>query len=308
MKTRKPLWKVLVATTREAEDAVTEIIAGFFNCPASSFFDFDKKTACVTTFLNEKITSKTRDRLHEALKQIKKFGLNIGTGKISISKVRRQDWAESWKRHFKPIEIGRVLLLKPSWSKKIPRANQVVVTLDPGLSFGTGQHPTTLYCLQEIVRNANPPQRRNRSRNDLEENNRSFLDLGTGSGILAIAAAKLGYKEICAVDFDLEAVRIARTNARLNRAKIPICRGNVVKLSTKPKKRFDMVCANLISNILISERKRIVAQLRPDGILVTAGILKREFMDVQRAFEESGLKLIRAKSQKEWRSGSFCFA
>lgn len=308
MKTRKPIWKISVTTTREAEEAVTEIIAGFFNCPASSFFDFEKETTQVIAFIDRKITSEVRKKLREALNQIKNFGLDIGAAKISISKVRPQDWAESWKRHFKPIEIGRALLLKPSWSKKLPRANQAVVTLDPGLSFGTGQHPTTLYCLQEIVRNANPHQMKNRSRHANAEDGRSFLDLGTGSGILAIAAAKLGYKEICAIDFDLESVRTACANARANKVKIPIFHGDVAKLPAKPKKQFDLVCANLISNLLIAERKRIVAQVKPDGVLVTAGILKKEFMEVQQAFEELGLKLARAKSQKEWRSGSFCFA
>lgn len=307
MKTMEPLWKISVTTTREAEEAVTEMVVGFFNCPASSFFDFDKKTACVSTFLNKKVTSEAREKLHEALNHIKKYGLNIGAGKILISKVRRQDWAESWKRHFKPIEIGHTLLLKPSWSKKLPQANEAVVTLDPGLSFGTGQHPTTVYCLQEIVRNANSRQRRHRRRHNLEENGRSFLDLGTGSGILAIAAAKLGYKEIWAIDFDLESVRTARANARENKVKIPIRHGNVAELPAKTEKQFDLVCANLISNLLIAERKRIVAQLKPDGILVVAGILKSEFFGVQQAFQGLKLKLVRAKSQKEWRSGSFRF-
>lgn len=307
MKTRKPIWKISVTTTREAEEAVTEIIAGFFNCPASSFFDFEKETTQAIAFIDRKITSEARQKLREALNQIKNFGLDVGAAKISISKVRPQDWAESWKRHFKPIEIGRALLLKPSWSKKLPRANQAIVTLDPGLSFGTGQHPTTLYCLQEIVRNANSLRMKNRSRDAYAENGRSFLDLGTGSGILAIAAAKLGYKEICAIDFDLESVRTACANARANKVKIPIFHGDVAKLPAKPKKRFDLVCANLISNLLIAERKRIVAQVKPDGVLVTAGILKKEFIEVQQAFEELGLKLVRAKSQKEWRSGSFCF-
>jgi ribosomal protein L11 methyltransferase len=223
--------------------------------------------------------------------------LKTGTGKIEIAKVRREDWAESWKRHFKPIEIGGALLVKPSWSKKRPRKNQSVVVLDPGLSFGTGQHPTTMFCLREVVRRRKA------------ETRQSFLDIGTGSGILAIASAKLGYKSIHAFDFDPEAVRMARANARANGVlkKIKIIRGDVTKPSTRPKKQFDLVCANLISNLLVAERKKIVVQLKRDGILVLAGILRTEFPEVQRAFENLGLELISCRIGKEWRSGSFCF-
>lgn len=307
MKTQKPLWKISIATTLEAEEAVTEMLGRFLNRPASSYFDFEKKMSRVAVFVPRKVTSEIRKKLHEGVNQIKECGLEVGAGKISISKVRREDWAESWKRHFEPIEIGDALLLKPGWSKKTPRRNQAVVTLDPGLSFGTGQHPTTLYCLQEIVRNANRRPAKMLAHNDFPKNRQSFLDLGTGSGILVIAAAKLGYKRIHAIDFDAEAVRIARTNALANGVKIPILHGDVAKLPSKPKRRFDLICANLISNLLIAERKRIAAQLNPGGVLVVAGILKIEFAEVQRAFEELGLKLIRAKSNKEWRSGSFRF-
>ena len=93
-----------------------------------------------------------REEISAGLKRIKSCGLNIGSGKIKIAKVRREDWSESWKRHFKAIEIGKALLIKPSWIKRPPRKNQAVVILDPGLSFGTGQHATTSFCLHQIVR------------------------------------------------------------------------------------------------------------------------------------------------------------
>jgi ribosomal protein L11 methyltransferase len=134
-----------------------------------------------------------------------------------------------------------------------------------------------------------------------------FLDIGTGSGILAIAAAKLGYKPVRAFDFDPEAVRVAQANASVNgvHKKIRIERGDVAKLPDKPKEQFDLVCANLISNLLIGERRKIAAQLKPGGTLVLAGILKAEFLEVQKEFESLGLKLVSARSKREWRSGSF---
>jgi ribosomal protein L11 methyltransferase len=122
---------------------------------------------------------------------------------------------------------------------------------------------------------------------------------------LAIAAAKLGYHPVCALDFDPEAVRAARANTRANNAKIKLFRGDVAKLPARPRSGYDFICANLISGLLVKERKRIAAQLNPGGVLVLAGILKTEFSDVQREFAKIGLKLVSAKSKKEWRSGAF---
>ena len=134
--------------------------------------------------------------------------------------------------------------------------------------------------------------------------------MGTGSGILAIAAAKLGYSPVCAFDFDPEAVRVARANARANgvQKKLRIARADVTKLPIHPVRQYDLICANLVSTLLISERRRVVAQLNRGGTLVLAGILKSEFSQVQKVFAEFGLKLAAKKTEKEWCSGSFCFA
>ncbi len=134
--------------------------------------------------------------------------------------------------------------------------------------------------------------------------------MGTGSGILAIAAAKLGYSPVCAFDFDPEAVRVARANARANgvQKKLRIVREDVTKLPVHPARQYDLICANLISTLLISEGRRVVAQLNRGGTLVLAGILKTEFSQVQKVFAELGLKLAGRKMEGEWCSGSFNFA
>jgi ribosomal protein L11 methyltransferase len=304
----KSLWRISVATSLEAEDAVAELLETIFNSSASSYFNVETQTGVVAVYFSEKrfLSREVREEISAGLRRIKNCGLKIGAGKIKAAKVRREDWAESWKRHFQPIEIGALLLVKPSWSKKRPRKNQAVVILDPGLSFGTGQHPTTEFCLREIV--AAVCNRRNQRSQTAAT--KSFLDIGTGSGILAMAAAKLGCNPVRAFDFDPEAVRIARANARVNGVaqKLKITRGDVAKLSTSPSRRFDLICANLISNLLIAERKRIAAQLSPGGTLVLAGILKSEFGEVQKNYGELGLKLVSARSEKEWRSGAFRFA
>ena len=307
MKSSKPLWRISVVTTAEAEDAVGELLASLFGVAAAAYFDLESQTSHVSVFVEQGKFSPTsvRKEIADGLERIKNFGLNTGVAKTGIARVKREDWAESWKKHFKPIEIKvkrdsselRSLLVKPSWSKKRPVKNQAVVILDPGLSFGTGQHPTTSFCLHEVARCLKSGEKL------------SFLDIGTGSGILAIAAAKLGYAPVYAFDFDPESVRVGRENARKNRVteKLKLTRGDVTKLPLKPARQYDLVCANLISTLLIAERRRIVNRLKPGGTLVLAGILAAEFSEVERAFSELKLKLHSSRVENEWRSGSFCF-
>ena len=304
---REPLWRVSIATAPEAEDAITEMLGALLSLAAVSYHNFETGITTVTVYVENKPAAGLRKTMTAALARIEECGLIIGPGKISIAKVRREDWAESWKRHFKPIEIGDALLVKPSWSKRKPRKNQAVVVLDPGLSFGTGQHPTTGFCLHQIV--AAVCDRRN-WRSQSAATGESFLDIGTGSGILAIAAAKLGCQPVHAFDFDANAIQIARVNARRNNVagKIRFWRGNVARLLACPARKYDLICANLISDLLITERRRIAAQLNRGGTLVLAGILKSEFQEVQSAFETSGLKLLSSKAEKEWCSGSFQLA
>lgn len=304
-----------MVTTEEAEDAVSELLASVTGLAATGYFDLERQTSHVSVFAEQGKASPdgARREIAAGLERIRSFGLDTGAAKIEIARVKREDWAESWKRHFQPIVIRvqkdnskvrgesaecRSLLVKPSWSKRQAAKNQAVVILDPGLSFGTGQHPTTAFCLHEILRCFKPGAPR------------SFLDIGTGSGILAIAGAKLGYSPVRAFDFDPECVRVARQNARKNRVdhRLKLTRGDITKLPLHPASQFDLVCANLISNLLIKERWRIVNRLKQGGTLVLAGILAAEFAEVERAFAELNLKLRTSRVENEWRSGAFCLA
>jgi len=299
---QKPLWRISIATSLEAEDAVTELLGTLTGSGAAAYFNLESRVSLVSVFSDKPFPKKIRGEIAAGLEQIKGCGLDIGKGAMEIVRVKREDWAESWKKHFKAIEIGRALLVKPSWIKQKPRKGQAVIILDPGLSFGTGQHPTTSFCLGEICRVA--------AAGGNSGSAKSFLDIGTGSGILAIGAAKLGYQPVKAFDFDPESVRVAKANARVNgvERKLKITRGDVTKLPVRAEKKFQLVCANLISNLLIAEKKKIVEQVRRDGTLVLAGILAAEFDLVQRAFEGLGLRLVASKIENEWRSGAFCFA
>jgi len=293
------LWKISVTTAPEAEDAVTDWLAGAFGQPVSSYTDAETGIAVVSVYVPTRPDwSRARQKeLALGLRRIASSGLNLGRGQISLKSIRKQDWAESWKLHFKPLLIGSALLLKPSWSRRRPRKWQSVVVLDPGLSFGTGRHPTTAFCLRQLV------ARRRCGKSQ------SCLDIGTGSGILAIAAARLGYTPVDAFDFDPEAVRVALANARRNgvAAKIRFRQQDLTKLPRHSTQQYSLVCANLVSSLLTAERERILARLRADGVLVIAGILEGEFAPVQRAFETAGLRLMAGRTQNEWRCGAFCW-
>ena len=294
---RQPLWKISVTTSPEAEDAVTEVLARAFEQPVASYTDVETRRTVVTTYFQQRPgwSWEQRAGLRAGLERIRACGLNLGPGRISLAKVRREDWAESWKRHFKPIAIGSGLLIKPSWSRLQPRKGQAVVVLDPGLSFGTGQHPTTAFCLRQVAKRR------------LTSEAQSFLDIGTGSGILAIAAVKLGYGPVDAFDLDSEAIRIARANARQNRVanSIRFFRQDLMAASCGRAGRYSLVCANLISSILLAGRERILARLQPAGVLIVAGILKEEFAQVQTSYEAAGLRLLASQIQNEWRSAAF---
>jgi ribosomal protein L11 methyltransferase len=294
---RRNLWSISVVTSPEAEEAVADLLGRILKRAPSSYFDLRRNRTTVTVYLADKPkwARKVRKKLEQGLEQIGGFGLDVTGARVELRSVRQQEWAESWKHHFKPIEIGRRLLVKPSWSRRKVRRGQALVVIDPGLSFGTGQHPTTGFCLRELVRHRRAAEAQ------------SFWDLGTGSGILAIAAAKLGYQPVEAMDNDEVAVRMARMNARNNGAlaRIKICLADVTRLPRLGNQKYRLICANLISPLLLAQKRQIIERLESGGVLVLAGILAKEFPQVQLAYEAVGLRLIRGRTEGEWRSGSF---
>ena len=294
------LWQLSVTTSAEAEEPVAELLTRLFNQPACVFTDMERNLTRVSIYCAAKPdwSPKEKARLRQGLDAIRGWGLSVGSGRVALKRVKRQDWRESWKRHFKPIRIGSRLLIKPSWSRQRAGRNQSTVILDPGLSFGTGQHPTTGFCLEQLVRWREPGKAQ------------SFLDVGTGSGILAISAACLDYTPVMAFDLDPDAVRIARANARLNRVSraVRFEQQDLTRMPLSSVTKFSLICANLISTLLLQEQRRLLARLAPAGRLVLAGILGREFAVVREAYETAGLRLVASRREREWRSGCFAWA
>ena len=294
------MWQVSISTTAQGEEAVACFLEREFQKPASIYCDEATGARTVTIHPRRlpRPVQALRARLRGGLRQLKDCGLDIGPARIAIQPLPRRNWAESWKRHFKPVDIGRFLLIKPAWSRRRPRRGQQVVILDPGLSFGTGHHPTTLFCLQQLALCRRPGQRQ------------SFLDIGSGSGILAIAAAKLGYTWVEAFDHDPVAVRVSRQNAKKNQVEHRVWprRQDLTTLqeggSGNPR-RYDVICANLARDLLLKEMGKICARLNPGGKLIVAGILRRQFGEVAKVLRGFNLTLQVSMDDKYWKSGQF---
>ena len=293
----KLLRSISITTSLSAEDAVGVLLELEQGQTPSSYADALTRLSTVSVYgeIETRDVAGIKRRLREGLQVLAADGIDVAPARIQVKKVPARDWSESWKRHFKPLDLGPRLLVKPTWSRRVPKKTQALVVLDPGLSFGTGQHATTRFCLEQLVALRDP------------QSEQSMLDVGTGSGILAIAAVKLGYQPVNAFDFDADCVRVANENTELNEvaAVLSVTHDDITQVPKKPKQRYSVVCANLIYDLLIAERDRLLARVTPGGSLVLAGILETQFGMVRKAFEEAGWKLVAATTDKEWRSGTF---
>ncbi|MCS6771002.1 MAG: 50S ribosomal protein L11 methyltransferase [Kiritimatiellae bacterium] len=201
--------------------------------------------------------------------------------------LKRRSWQTFWKHHFKAQDIGSRLRIQPAWNRRRPVRGRVCVLLDPGLSFGTGEHFTTRFCLEQLDRLLT------------KHPGSSVLDVGTGSGILALAAAKLGARRVVAIDHDPQAVAHARANARLNRL------GNRIRFSVRdleqdgpPRGRFDVVCANLYSRLLTRFADSLAGAARHFAVL--SGIRDAELDAVAEAYIRLGLREVARDGDGEW--------
>ncbi|MCF6179002.1 MAG: 50S ribosomal protein L11 methyltransferase [Geopsychrobacter sp.] len=201
--------------------------------------------------------------------------------------VKQEDWAEGWKQHFSSMRIGRNLIIRPSWEAYTAATNEKVLELDPGMAFGTGSHGTTLLCLEAIVDlfdRGQPPQ--------------SLLDVGTGSGILAMAASLLGAQKVVACDIDPLACEVALENCRKNNLhdKIEITTDLLEQLPGN----YDVVVANILAEENIRLASQLFEHLTPGGYLFLSGILKEKQNMVCEAFDQHPLELKSITEQDEW--------
>jgi len=210
-------------------------------------------------------------------------------GDLQTRVVHEEDWANAWKDYYHVTHIGQRLVIRPSWREYIPINNEVVLELDPGMAFGTGLHPTTRMCLEQI-------EQRTRSGGRV-------LDVGTGSGILALAAAKLGAAKVYCIDNSSVAVESAIANAETNHLsdRIEVVLGVLDESeSTRLKGQFDLVLANIIARVIGSLAPYLAQVLAPDGMLITGGIIEDRRHEAEQPLLAAGLKLIDQVMIDDW--------
>lgn len=220
-----------------------------------------------------------------------------GLVRLERKRLVSNDWTEVWKLHFNPILVANLLWIRASFHTQPPPPYTLEIIIDPGLSFGTGHHPTTLYCLEKLVAiNLGYPTLRT-----------SMLDIGTGSGILAIAAAKLGFKYVVGIDIDTQAVYSAVNNLCRNGIKkeAVIIQADIEELVCELFPPFSVICANLTADLIIKCAIKLNKLLLPNGFLAVAGILSYQFDKVSQALKEVNMELVEQKSTHEWTGGLF---
>jgi ribosomal protein L11 methyltransferase len=208
-----------------------------------------------------------------------------------------EGWADRWKEHFKPLRVGRRFIICPTWEEPEPRPGDLVIRIDPGQAFGTGHHETTRLCL-EWLDDCDPLLAQHHRVSAPHSRRPAYLDVGTGTGILAMGAALLGYSEVVAIDNDPEAVRVAAENVTINRldARIRLSTSSVDQVQGC----FDVVMANIQALPLIDLAPALVSKLSSTGRLVLSGILLEQRELVVTAYDRHGLHLASERSAGEW--------
>jgi ribosomal protein L11 methyltransferase len=272
--------EVSVASHPEAVEAVSEILDRVgYNGIAVDVPLEDGRPHLVKAYLAYDRAARIKvRRVKEAIGRLRAFGLGP-VGEVEVKRIADLDWLESWKAQFAPVRIGP-FFVRPSWSTA--RDDGIELVLDPGMAFGTGLHPTTRQCLEAV--------------GELALAGRAVLDVGTGSGILAVAAARRGAARVVAVDTDPLAVRAASENARRNEVRVEVREGSAADVDGS----FDLVLANLVADVLVAIAADLRARVAPGGRLVCAGIVQEKEARVAEALRGVGLRVVDRDQRDDW--------
>jgi len=223
-------------------------------------------------------------RIGERTRLLPGYGLPLESEEITVTWVQDEEWTTAWRKHFKPVRVGRVVV-KPTWEEYAALDGDVIVEIDPGMAFGTGYHPTTQLCLLALQ--------------DRIKGGESVLDVGTGSGILAIAAARLGARSVVGLDFDSVAVEAATANVE----QTGLAGSVAIRQADSPlafEGQADLVVANIIAKVLVDIAGELSEKVRPGGTVIGSGIVTERVDDVKAAFEAAGLRVVEQRTDGDW--------
>jgi len=269
--------ELAVEVPREAEEAAADILRRF--APRGVAIEPAGRCVVVKAYLPDSgDLARQRRAVRRALASL--------AATVHSRWLREEDWAEAWKAFFPVLHISQRLVICPTWRRYRARAVEAVIRLDPGMAFGTGQHPTTLMCLRALEEVVQPGA--------------DVLDLGTGSGILTLAAARLGAASVLALDTDPQAIQAARQNVRLNglEAIVRVEEGTV-QAALGP---FDVIATNISAPVIVELAGVMAAALKPGGVLIVGGFIEERAAPVAAALTAAGLSMERTLSDGDWRT------
>lgn len=253
--------------------------------------------SCIKVYLaNNNQGKELLQKIYDFIDDLKHASEDIDFGRLSIElrNLNEQDWANNWKQYFKPFIVADKIIIKPSWEEyKESTEGKILLEIDPGMSFGTGQHHTTRLCIEQIKKYLTT--------------NMEVLDMGCGSGILSIAAILLGAKSSVGVDIDENAVRIAKENAALNKIfddRFTVYCGNVTDDEKLQEiigyNKYDMIAVNIIADIIIGMSYTFPKFLKQGGLVIASGIIKKYYYDVVNALEGLGFDILETNESEDW--------
>ena len=288
------LYTVTVFTTWTTGEVLHDLFP-ILDLSPTSYFDKDDQVATLSVYYEtaeEAIAVEAR--LQKEIESWKAFS-EIGQYEINSIEIKKEDWSETWKAFFHPEKVSDRLVVKPSWEDYDAAEGEIILEIDPGMSFGTGAHGTTRGCLQMI------------DRISLNTPGASFIDMGSGSGILSIAAAKLGFTAIEAFDYDADAVRIAGDNFALTGVADQINVYTQDLSEYEASKTFDIVTANILPHVLLPNSDRIINAIKKESSsrLILSGILNEQYENLRDHFVAAGLEEVENIVLGQWTTGCF---
>ena len=236
----------------------------------------------VNSFLGE-----TVEAIKESINNLIIYDIDLGKNDVTISEVHEEEWATAWKKYYNPVKISEKFTIVPTWEIYEPvSSDELIIELDPGMAFGTGTHPTTVMCIQALERTVLPGDR--------------VIDVGTGSGVLTIAAAMLGAEDVRAYDLDEVAVTSAKLNIKLNKVSkmVSISQNNL--LDGVEEDSADVVVANILAEVILRFTDDVAGVVKPGGVFIASGIIQQKKDQVKDAIVAAGFEISETMLMEDW--------
>lgn len=240
-----------------------------------------KAYIAINSFLGE-----TVEAIKDAINNLILFNIDIGRNNVTISEVNEEEWATAWKKYYNPVKISKRFTIVPTWENYTPvSSDELIIELDPGMAFGTGTHPTTVMCVQALEQTVNEGDQ--------------VIDVGTGTGVLSIAAAMLGSKSVTALDLDEVAVQSAKINIKLNKVNelVTVAQNNLLDGIDGPA---DIVVANILAEVIMRFTDDVAKVVKKDGYFIASGIIQQKRDEVKANIVQAGFTIEETLVMEDW--------